>query len=171
MIRRLDVVPWAALAHAVAQADEADDRALRARFGVSPPAVWAIREGLVRQRIALGRDAPPGPWARAGLPPALEKLHARAVRWFGSPRPSTQAACASWMEHFPGIACPGDPAGARRRERAIDWLGPPSAPRHGAFEALRAYLAAEGDMPAWQAMVALAHVRAVALRQVAATNR
>lgn len=163
VIRRLNVVSWAALAHAVAQAAGPEDPRLRSRFGVLPPAARAIREGLVRQRIGLGPLAPPGPWVDADLPPALETLHTRAMRWFASSLPPNQAAAASWAQHFPCIVRPGDPGAARLRARALDWLGPATGPRRGAFEGLRTYLTAGPDAQAWQAVVALAHVRAVAL--------
>lgn len=165
-IKRPDLVPWAAMSQAVAQARGPDDLALRARFGISPLVAAAIREGLVGQRIPLGGDAPPGPWARADWPSALEEFHVRAVRWFGSSDPSRQAAGASWVEHFPGLAFPSGHASARLRERALDWLGPASAPRRGAFADLRAMLADTGTARHWQAVVALARVRATALQRL-----
>ena len=170
-IKGCDLVAWAALAEAVSRATASEDRALRAQFGVLPRAVAAIRTGLAYQGIALDGTAPPGPWIAGDAPQALEHLHRRAVRWFGSSHPGSQAYRVGWVRRFPGIISPGAGSHPRLHANLLDWLASAAAPRQGPLKVLRDHLATPREACLAHTTLALAHVRAVALGCLSTTPK
>lgn len=165
----LPVVSWAALVQGVA--NRRAPFVLERQFGLAPGSVPAITAGLLAQGITS--PASSSDWIPGCLPSPMARLHTWALNRFLASTPDTAAACRDWAESFPGLVLPSGAAADRQLARLQEWLGVPGKPRPSRrpLKALQVHAYAEGGPRYWQAMVALAHVRAVVIQRLAATTK
>ena len=163
-LRSLPLVSWAALAQAVANRENA--RTLERRYGLMPGGVAAIAAGLQAQGIA-SREAS-SPWIPDHLPLPMDRFHAWALGRFQASTTDTATACREWAGAFPGLLLPTGQAADRHIARLESWLGMPGKPppARRPLKAMLVYVREEGGPRYWHAMVALAHVRVVAIHRL-----